>query len=89
MKKTRSITALVITGLMLYAIINLVSAMLQLERTRVQTTELQAEIEIAEKENAALREKTESIGSDESLMEYAEAFFGYIDTDKIIFVDKN
>ena len=89
MKKTRSITALVITGLMLYAIISLVSAMMQLERTTAQTAELKAEIEIAEKENAALSSKAESIGSDESLMEYAEEFFGYTDADKVIFVDKN
>ena len=86
MKKS-TVTVLLMLGLLLYAAVSLTAAAKELNAAREMTAELTEELENAEAENERLRQETASLGTDESMREFAEDFFGFTATDKVVFTD--
>lgn len=89
MKKTRTVTALLITGLMIFAAASLIDAEIQLRGEEKITAELMQETENEERKNEVLTGQAESLYSDEAEKAFAESFFGFSDPHKIIFEDVN
>lgn len=89
MKKTRTVTVLLITGLMIFAAASLIDAEIQLRGEEKITAELMLETESEERENEILTAQAESLYSDEAEKAFAESFFGLTDPHKIIFEDVN
>lgn len=86
---TRTITVLLITGVLMYGAISLAMAAAELRDALELTESLQSEIESAEKENKILSISAGNLGSEESVRARAEEFFDFTDPHEIIFADFN
>lgn len=88
MKKNRTVTFLLVLGLMVYAAVSLVTAASELRGAETLTAELQSGIEMVESENAELKKQAEGLNSDAAAKEFAEEFFGFSDPEKTVFEDR-
>lgn len=89
MKKSRGITALILTVLTVYATLALVRARSDLRDAGEMTARLQVEIEAVSAENEELMRRIESSGSDSAIESIARERLGLVMPDEIIFTDIN
>lgn len=89
MKKSRGITALILTVLTVYAILALMRARSDLRDANEMTAQLQVEIEAVSAENEELMRRIESSGSDSAIERIARERLGLVMPDEIVFTDIN
>jgi len=86
--KNKTVISLLVTALLVYAAVGLVTSAQELKQAMEMTEALRREIETAEGENRALREELENADGEKDVLSNAEELSGYTSAHEIIFIDK-
>lgn len=89
MKRTRSITAIVLAALTAYAILNLISVRSDIADAIAMSEELKNEINIVEANNLKLKQMIAESDSDEARETIARERLGLVKPGDIVFADIN
>lgn len=87
MKRTRSITAIVLAALTAYAILNLISVRSDIADAIAMSEELRNEINIVEANNRLLKQMIAESESDEAVEKIARERLGLVKPGDMVFVD--
>ena len=87
MKRTRSITAIVLASLTVYAILNLISVRSDIADAIAISEELRNEINIVEANNRLLKQMIADSESDEAAERIARERLGLVKPGDMVFVD--
>lgn len=87
MKRTRSITAIVLAALTAYAILNLISVRSDIADAIAMSEELKNEINIVEANNQRLKQMIAESDSDEARETIARERLGLVKPGDMVFVD--
>lgn len=87
MKRTRSITAIVLAALTAYAILNLISVRSDIADAIAMSEELKNEINIVEANNLKLKQMIAESDSDEARETIARERLGLVKPGDMVFVD--
>ena len=87
MKRARSITAIVLASLTVYAILNLISVRSDIADAIAMSEELRNEINIVEANNLKLKQMIAESDSDEAVEKIARERLGLVKPGDMVFVD--